>query len=251
MMIRMEISEDVIAAFDPAKKIVVLTGAGISAESGVPTFRGEDGLWKRYRAEELATPHAFEADPKLVWEWYDWRRGIISKAEPNAAHLAIAEMEQLFPRFSLITQNVDGLHRRAGNSKIIEIHGNLWQVRCVSDGAVYEDFRCPLPVIPPLCECGALLRPHVVWFGESLDYNDLAEASHQIEQCDLLLVVGTSAVVQPVASFPLMAKQAGAMVIEVNMDPTPLSVSADAALHGKAGEILPALLQKIKRHRGF
>jgi len=251
MMITMEFPKSLIAAFDPARKIVVLTGAGISAESGVPTFRGEDGLWRRYRAEELATPHAFEADPKLVWEWYDWRRGIINKAQPNAGHLAIAEMEQLFPHFSLITQNVDGLHRRAGNSKVIEIHGNLWQVRCVSgclkEGRVREDFRCPLPVIPPLCDCGALLRPHVVWFGESLDQGDLTQAYSLIEACDILLVVGTSAVVQPVASFPLMAKQAGAMVIEVNMDPTPLSSSADAAFHGKAGEILPALLQEINR----
>jgi NAD-dependent deacetylase len=251
MMIAMEFSENVIAAFDAAEKIVVLTGAGISAESGVPTFRGADGLWKRYRAEELATPAAFEANPQLVWEWYDWRRGIIGKAEPNAGHHAIAEMEQLFPHFSLITQNVDGLHRRAGNSKIIEIHGNLWQVRCIREGQVRDDFRWPLPVIPPRCECGALLRPHVVWFGEALDYHDLAEASHQIEQCGLLLVVGTSAVVQPVASFPLMAKQSGAIVIEVNMDPTPLSLSADFAFHGKAGEILPALLQEIKRQKNI
>jgi NAD-dependent deacetylase len=245
----MEFSASIIAAFDPAKKIVVLTGAGISAESGVPTFRGEDGLWRRYRAEELATLAAFEANPQLVWEWYDWRRGIIGKAEPNPGHKAIAEMEQIFPYFSLITQNVDGLHRRAGTTRLIEIHGNLWQVRCVREGRVHEDYRCPLPVIPPLCECGALLRPHVVWFGESLDQGDLARAYGLIEECDLLLVVGTSAVVQPVASFPLMAKQAGAFVLEVNMEPTPLSSLADASFHGKAGEVLPALLQKIKGHR--
>jgi NAD-dependent deacetylase len=242
----MEFPTSVIAAFDPSKKIVVLTGAGISAESGVPTFRGEDGLWRRYRAEELATAAAFEANPQLVWEWYDWRRGIISKAEPNAGHLAIAELERIFPHFSLITQNVDGLHRRAGNSKIIEIHGNLWQMRCVRDGRVHEDFRSPLPQIPPLCACGSLLRPHVVWFGEPLDQRDLAQAYSLIEACDLLLVVGTSAIVQPVASFPLMAKQAGAMVIEVNKEPTPLSSLADASFQGKAGEILPALLQELK-----
>jgi NAD-dependent deacetylase len=247
----MEFPTGVIAAFAPAKKIVVLTGAGISAESGVPTFRGEDGLWRRYRAEELATAAAFEANPRLVWEWYDWRRGIINKAEPNPGHLAIAEMEQIFPYFSLITQNVDGLHRRAGNIKIIEIHGNLWQLRCVRDGLVREDFRSPLPKIPPLCECGALLRPHVVWFGESLDQGDLANAYALLKESELLLVVGTSAVVQPVASFPLIAKQAGALVIEVNMDPTPLASLADAAFQGRAGEILPALLQQIKRHQGF
>jgi NAD-dependent deacetylase len=238
----MEFSTSVIAAFDPAKKIVVLTGAGISADSGVPTFRGEDGLWRRYRAEELATAAAFEANPQLVWEWYDWRRGIIGKAEPNPGHLAIAEMERIFPHFSLITQNVDGLHCRAGNSMIIEIHGNLWQLRCVRDGRVHEDYRSPLPKIPPRCECGALLRPHVVWFGEPLDQEDLAQAYGTIKESDILLVVGTSAIVQPVASFPLIAKQAGALVVEVNMDLTPLSSIADASFQGKAGEIFPALL---------
>jgi NAD-dependent deacetylase len=243
----MEFPTDVIAALDPAKKIVVLTGAGISAESGVPTFRGEDGLWRRYRAEELATAEAFEANPQLVWEWYDWRRGIIGKAEPNPGHLVIAEMERIFPYFSLITQNVDGLHRRAGNSRVIEIHGNLWQLRCVRDGRVSEDFRSPLPVIPPRCACGALLRPHVVWFGEALNQEDLAQAYDYIKESDILLVVGTSAIVQPVASFPLIAKQAGALVIEVNKDPTPLSSLADAAFQGKAGEILPALLAAIKK----
>jgi NAD-dependent deacetylase len=246
----MEVPESVIGASNPSKPVVVLTGAGISAESGVPTFRGENGLWKRYRAEDLATPSAFQADPKLVWEWYDWRRGIIGKAKPNPGHRAIAEMEGIFPHFCLITQNVDGLHRRAGTTKVIEIHGNLWDLRCVAEGTVREDTRVPLPEIPPLCECGALLRPHVVWFGESLDQGDLSRAYRLIEECNLLLVVGTSAVVQPVASFPLVAKQAGAFVIEVNMDPTPISSLVDVSLQGKAGEILPALLEKIKEaHR--
>jgi NAD-dependent deacetylase len=245
-----DLPDSVIAAWEPSKQVVVLTGAGISAESGVPTFRGEDGLWKQYRAEDLATPSAFQTNPKLVWEWYDWRRGIIGKAEPNPGHRAIAEMEGIFPHFTLITQNVDGLHRRAGNTKIIEIHGNLWDLRCVAEGTVREDTRVPLPEIPPLCECGALLRPHVVWFGESLDQGDLARAYRFIEECDLLLVVGTSAVVQPVASFPLMAKEAGAFVVEVNRDPTPISPIVDASLQGKAGEILPVLLEKVKEaHR--
>jgi NAD-dependent deacetylase len=246
----MEIPDSVIRTCDPTKQVIVLTGAGISAESGVPTFRGEDGLWKQYRAEELATPAAFNANPKLVWEWYDWRRGIIGKAEPNPGHRAIAEMEGIFPHFFLITQNVDGLHRRAGSTKVIEIHGNLWDLRCVAEGTVREDTRVPLPEIPPVCACGALLRPHVVWFGESLDQDDLSRAYRLIEACSLLLVVGTSAVVQPVASFPLMAKQGGAFVVEVNMDPTPISSLVDVSLHGKAGEILPALLEKIKKHWG-
>lgn len=245
----MNFSNNLKAAFDPSHKIVVLTGAGISAESGVPTFRGEDGLWKQYRAEELATPAAFQANPKLVWEWYDWRRGIIGKAEPNPGHKAIAEMEQIFPHFFLITQNVDGLHRRAGNTRLIEIHGNLWQLRCVREGRVREDYRYPLPEIPPTCECGAMLRPHVVWFGESLDEEDLSQAFGLIEECDLLLVVGTSAVVQPVASFPLMAKRRGGMVVEVNMDPTPISSLVDESFQGKAGEVLPALLEEIRGRR--
>jgi NAD-dependent deacetylase len=243
----MELPDDVIVACAPSQQVVVLTGAGISAESGVPTFRGEEGLWKKYRAEELATPRAFQANPTLVWEWYEWRRGIIAEAEPNAGHQAIAEMEQIYPRFTLITQNVDGLHRRAGSTKLIEIHGNLWDLRCVAEGTVWEDTRVPLPEIPPRCECGALLRPHVVWFGESLDQEDLARANRLIEECELLIVVGTSAVVQPVASFPLMAKQAGAFVIEVNMAPTPISGLVDASFQGKAGEILPPFLEQVKK----
>ncbi|RLB07143.1 MAG: NAD-dependent deacylase [Deltaproteobacteria bacterium] len=246
----MELSGGLIKQFQPSKRVVVLTGAGISAESGIPTFRGEDGLWRRYRVEELATPYAFQTNPKLVWEWYDWRRGIIAKAEPNPGHLAIAEMERMFPHFSLITQNVDGLHRRAGNNKIIEIHGNLWQLRCVKEGTVKEDYRVPLPEIPPKCGCGALLRPHVVWFGESLNKEDLVFSYRLIGKCDLLLVVGTSAVVQPVASFPLMAKRQGAFVVEVNKNPTPISSMVDTFLRGPAGEILPALLGQIKEHWG-
>ncbi len=242
----MEFSDSLIEEFQPSKNLVVLTGAGISAESGVPTFRGEDGLWRKHRAEELATPYAFQTNPKLIWEWYDWRRGIIAKTEPNPGHTAIAEMEQVFPHFSLITQNVDGLHRRAGNTKIIEIHGNLWQTRCVREGKVGEDYRVPLPEIPPKCECGALLRPHVVWFGESLDQEDLARSYRLIEECNLLLVVGTSAVVQPVASFPVEAKRQGAFVVEVNIDSSPISSLVNGSLLGKAGEILPALLGKIK-----
>ena len=243
----MDFSDELLAAFHPSKKVVVLTGAGISAESGIPTFRGEDGLWKHYRAEELATPHAFASNPHLVWEWYQWRRGIIANANPNPAHLAIAEMERMFPDFLLITQNVDGLHRRAGNTKIIEIHGNLWHMRCTAEGTVREDYRVPLPEIPPMCTCGALLRPHVVWFGESLDQEDLAQSYQRIGDCDMLLIVGTSGVVQPVASFPLLAKREGAFVVEVNKDATPLSSVVDESLRGNAGKLLPGLLDKIER----
>ena len=225
----------------------VLTGAGISAESGVPTFRGEDGLWKNYRAEELATPHAFAANPELVWEWYDWRRQIIAGKNPNPAHLAITDMEKLFERFLLITQNVDGLHRRAGTRKLVELHGCIFGVRCMEEGTVSENVEVPLPSIPPRCKCGAMLRPDVVWFGEALPERALTEALEASRSCDLMLVVGTSAVVQPAASMPLLAKQAGAFLIEVNPDLTPISPYVDISIQGRAGETLPRIAEAMRQ----
>ncbi len=224
-----------------AKKVVAITGAGISAESGVPTFRGKDGLWNQYRPEELATPRAFERNPELVWRWYDWRRGIISEAKPNPGHLTIAKMETFYPEFTLITQNVDGLHRKAGNSRVIEIHGNLWRVRCTKEKKTFYLKDVPLKEIPPRCSCGALVRPDVVWFGESLNHALIRKAQEALASCDLLLVVGTSAIVQPVASFPFIAKQGGAYLIEINLEPTPVTAIADLTLRGEAGQILPML----------
>lgn len=222
--------------------IVVLTGAGISAESGVPTFRGEHGLWKQFRAEELATPEAFARDPKLVWEWYDWRRGIIAKVEPNRGHWTLAKWEEIFPEFTLITQNVDGLHAKAGSKNILELHGNIWKVRCTKEEAVTENYAVPLNEIPPTCPvCGAMLRPHVVWFGESLDADLLGRAFGLSASCDVMLVIGTSAFVQPAASLPLRAAENGAKIIEINPYPTPLTSYADISLPGKAGEVLPAI----------
>jgi len=239
-------SSEILQALSSACSIVVLTGAGVSAESGVPTFRGKDGLWNNFRAEELATPHAFARDPELVWKWYDWRRGIIAGCEPNPAHHAIAELEKEVREkkgFLLVTQNVDGLHRRAGSEKVVELHGNIWQVRCIREGTTREDQEVPLSSIPPPCErCGGLLRPDVVWFGESLDPGIIQQAWAAAESCDLMLVVGTSAVVHPAASLPLVAKQNDALVIEVNIQPTPLTRLADLSLYGKAGDILPPLL---------
>lgn len=242
----MQFSDGLVETMASSNKVVVITGAGISAESGIPTFRGADGLWKQYRAEELATPHAFDRNPTVVWEWYDWRRGIIANATPNAGHQAIAHMEGMFPDLFLITQNVDGLHRRAGSTRLVEIHGNLWQLRCTAEGTVREDYRVPMPQIPPTCECGALLRPHVVWFGESLDSGLLQDSLRRIEACDILVVVGTSAIVQPVASFPWHAKERGAFIVEVNTVPTGLSPVADEFLQGKAGEVLPALVNHLR-----
>lgn len=229
-----------------AKRVVVITGAGISAESGIPTFRGPNGLWRRYRAEDLATPHAFQRDPRLVWEWYDWRRQLISEKEPNAGHLAIAAMEDFFEELLLITQNVDGIHRKAGSTKLIEIHGNIWRVRCVAEGGIYSNDEVPLREIPPRCDCGALIRPDVVWFGESLSEKDLADSYAALNECDCLLVVGTSAVVQPVASFPIVARNGGAFVVEINVEPTPISGWVDESIPGKSGEVLPRLTERLK-----
>jgi NAD-dependent deacetylase len=224
-----------------ARSVVVLTGAGVSAESGVPTFRGVQGLWRQYRAEDLATPEAFSRDPKLVWEWYDWRRRLIAECQPNPAHHAIAFLERQAQKFLLITQNVDGLHRLAGSVRMVELHGNLWRVRCPRESKITENLDVPLHTIPPCCECGGLLRPDVVWFGEALPSEALHKTREAVESCDVFLIVGTSAVVQPAASLPRIARNNGAYVIEVNLEPTPLTPIAHESHHGKAGEILPRL----------
>ncbi|HSD51347.1 MAG TPA: NAD-dependent deacylase [Candidatus Methylomirabilis sp.] len=226
-----------------AQSVVVLTGAGVSAESGVPTFRGADGLWRQHRAEDLATPEAFARDPKLVWEWYDWRRQLVAKCQPNPAHHAIASLERQAQKFLLITQNVDGLHRLAGSVRMVELHGNLWRVRCLQDGSITERLDVPLETMPPRCECGGLLRPGVVWFGEALPPEALHTALEAAESCEIFLIVGTSAVVQPAASLPRIARNKGAYVVEVNLEPTPLTPIAHESHHGKAGEILPKLLE--------
>ncbi|MBI3622219.1 MAG: NAD-dependent deacylase [Nitrospirae bacterium] len=231
-----------------ARAIAVLTGAGMSADSGVPTFRGATGLWRTHRAEELATPEAFSRDPRLVWEWYDWRRGLIAAARPNAGHDALAVLERFVEqrggRFTLITQNVDGLHTEAGSRRPLELHGNIWMMRCTACHAVSTDRRVPLPLAPelPACaRCGGLLRPHIVWFGESLDPTIIQSAVDAATACDLLLVIGTSGVVQPAASLASMAREAGAWVVEVNPER-----SAGPAVHcwlaGRAADIVPRLL---------
>ncbi|HOF58334.1 MAG TPA: NAD-dependent deacylase [Syntrophorhabdaceae bacterium] len=231
--------------------LLVITGAGISAESGIPTFRGNDGLWQNYRAEELATPWAFKKDPEVVWKWYDWRRGIIGKAEPNNGHLAIKKLEEIIERFFLITQNVDGLHGRTGIKNMIEIHGNLWRVRCDRDGKASMLMDVPLKSIPPLCACGNILRPDVVWFGESMPTEETQKAYNVMSLCDTLMVVGTSGAVYPVASFPQTVKEKGGFVIEINLEPTPISSIADISLFGKSGDILPAIVEGITGQKMF
>lgn len=227
-------------------RVAVLTGAGISAESGVPTFRGQDGLWKQFRAEDLATPEAFNRDPVLVWEWYDWRRGIIAAKEPNPGHLTLARWESVFPRFVLITQNVDGLHEKAGSKNILELHGNIWKMRCTQEGTLSENRDFPLKENPPRCpSCDGFLRPHIVWFGEMLPRDVLDRAFALSSACEVMLVVGTSAVVHPAASLPIAAAENGAKIIEINPDPTPLTGYADYSLRGKAGDVLPAIDRQL------
>ncbi len=230
-----------------ARAIAVLTGAGLSQESGVPTFRGADGLWRRYRAEELATPEAFARDPRLVWEWYDWRRSVIARAQPNPAHYALAELETRAADFSLLTQNVDGLEEVAGCRNLHRLHGDIWLLRCVRCGREEKNRTVPLPELPPRCACGGLLRPGVVWFGEALPAAVLRSAFAAAERAQIFLVIGTSAVVQPAASLPLVARQAGARVVEINREATPLSPVVDASLLGPAGEILPQLVASSVR----
>jgi NAD-dependent deacetylase len=227
---------------EQAESVAVLTGAGISAESGIPTFRGAGGLWKDYKPEDLATPEAFARDPKLVWEWYDWRRGLIAKAVPNAAHKALVQVEIRKPRFTLITQNVDGLHDLAGSGKILKLHGDIWRMLCTTCGANFPNRRVPLPRIPPHCACGGMARPGVVWFGEPLPEGMMKEAEHAAAAAEVFLVIGTSAVVFPAASLIPYAKQAGARVIEINTEPTTATAIVDCALHGLAAELLPKLL---------
>lgn len=233
-------------ALDAASSIAALTGAGVSAESGIPTFRGADGLWRQYSAEKLATPEAFERDPQLVWEWYDWRRALIRKAQPNPGHVALAELEERKTSqggaFTLVTQNVDSLHDRAGSRKIVKLHGDIWLVRCVTCGRVERNDQVPLASLPPHCRCGALQRPEVVWFGEALPSIAWERAMEASCRAQVFLVIGTSARVYPAAGLAQVACQAGARVAVVNPEPTELEGLADWALRGPSGEILPRLL---------
>lgn len=220
---------------------VVLTGAGVSAESGVPTFRGPEGLWRGFHAEDLATPEAFRADPVRVWEWYDWRRSLISRTRPNAAHYALAELEKRRPGLTLVTQNVDGLHREAGSRNILEIHGSIWRVACTGCENSSENRDVPIK-IPPRCSCGGILRPGVVWFGEPLPEDVLEAALDAAARADFMLVVGTSGVVQPASSLAYRAKEAGAFMAEVNTELSALSKLMDSTVMGRAAKVLPGLV---------
>ncbi len=238
--------DDLAQVFAKARRIAVITGAGISAESGVPTFRGDGGLWRNFRAEELATPAAFARDPELVWDWYDWRRAICAKAEPNAAHKTLAAMEAHYPEFLLITQNVDGLHNRAGSRKIAEIHGNIWKARCTKCAARFDIPELPVKGMPHCPECGALARPHIVWFGESYDPELLEGVLGFLSRTDLVLVVGTSGMVPMPVYLTQHAVQAGARAVDVNLEESQLTSVVHASLRGKAGDVLPDLWSEIQ-----
>lgn len=283
-----------------AESVFVLSGAGVSAESGIPTFRGADGLWKNYAATDLATPEAFQRNPELVWEWYHWRQCIILKAQPNAAHHAIVELERRSKKFLLLTQNVDNLHRRAGSQNVLELHGNIFRTRCTRCGKVIEsekkesstvchceertcleahresddaisrriekhnEIATPLDELGarndrgtfrtapskqsydlPRCGCGGVLRPDVVWFGESIP-QDIWQASIEfVATADVALICGTSSVVWPAAAIPEIAQRGGAKTIEVNLEPTQVSALVNVSLMGKAGDILPQIVETL------
>jgi NAD-dependent deacetylase len=234
--------EQLASRIQHAPRITVMTGAGVSAASGVPTFRGPDGIWKKYRAESLATPEAFQRDPRLVWEWYDWRRQVLSTKSPNRAHEVLAAWSLRYPQFTLITQNVDGLHERAGTRNVIRFHGSIWEVLCWNDcgGSPKRcrDETIPFKEIPPRCpHCEGLIRPGVVWFGEGIDPRVLQLASHALD-CDMFLTIGTSSVVYPAAQLAHEAKSRGAYTVEINIESTPASQLLDLSIRGPAEEIL-------------
>ena len=226
-----------------ARSITVLTGAGISAESGIATYRDADGLWNNFRAEDFSSAKAFQEDPRRVWRWYHERRTIMGAAEPNAGHKALAKMESNSMAFNILTQNIDGLHQRAGNLNVVELHGSVWILRCVNCLGEWQDSNSALTGLPQCPSCHSPARPAVVWFGESLKPS-VWEQAVRATFCDVFLVVGTSAMVDPVASLPYMAQRSRARIIEVNKESTPLSRSADISLMGSAGEILTALAEQ-------
>ena len=240
-----QIDKSLIDSLRESESIVFFTGAGISSESGIPTFRGKDGIWNKLKPEELANFHAFIRNPEMVWDWYNHRKKIIHDARPNAAHLAIAEMQNHFKNVTVVTQNIDNFHRRAGSNNIFELHGNIERNFCINCKKYYNeelDFSAGVPK----CVCGGLIRPDVVWFGEYLPEDQFLGGEKAAINSDIFFVVGTSAVVYPAAGLVYTAKQSGAIIIEVNIEETPLSSIANYSYFGKAGEILPQILEKYK-----
>jgi len=241
-----ELPAALISLLRGSSSFVALTGAGVSQESGLRTFRdAQTGLWAQYKPEELASPEAFRRDPKLIWDWYAWRREAVKGVRPNRGHYALAEIEKRTPEFTLITQNVDGLHLMAGNQNVLELHGNIQRVRCADCYTFTETWDDDTESVPRCRKCGGLLRPDVVWFGEALPRSQLEAAVEAARSCHVFLSIGTSGVVQPAASLAFAAHNRGAVVIEINAEPTPLTSKADYVLEGKSGEVLPALVEAV------
>ena len=244
MTMTCDIPERLLAALRDARHVCVITGAGVSAESGVPTFReAQDGLWSKYRAEDLATPEAFMADPALIWRWYRWRRDLAGEVEPNPGHYALASLAEIVPRLTLVTQNVDNLHQRAGSRDVIEFHGNIFVDRCFADGTEHAaDDSLDVPICP---DCGGPLRPGVVWFGEAIPERALNASWAAAIDCDVFLSVGTSSLVYPAAGLAEVAQQNGAVVAEINPNPTMHAAGFDFAIAGNSGVVLPELVESL------
>ena len=247
----MKFEEEFVEKLKTSKSIVFFTGAGISAESGIPTFRGENGIWNKLKPEELANFNAFLKNPDMVWEWYQHRRSIIYETGPNPAHKSIAEMEKYFDEVAVVTQNVDNLHRRAGSTKVYELHGNIERNYCIDCLEPYDDLKLDYKEkkVPRCNECGGLIRPDIVWFGEMLPQEVFAEGERKAEASDICFIVGTSAVVYPAAYIPLNAQRAGAYLVEININETEISGVCNYSLFGKAGEIMPQVLELVKSLR--
>jgi NAD-dependent deacetylase len=248
-MVLTEVTDELVSMFDSARRVVVLTGADVSAESGVSSFRGGGDTsiwsWRGRHITELSSAEMMATDPKLVWEWFDYRRGMLTEIEPNAGHYALAKWEHRFEDFTLVTQNIDDLHRVAGSLNVLELHGNIWRARCLRCLSIFEAREYPIEQNPPLClACGGPARPDVVLFGEYLPSDVFEKAAEATDRADLFFVIGTSAVVYPAASLPIAAKQIGAKVIEINAEKTEISFLADVTVLGKSGEILPQFLKE-------
>lgn len=241
----MEIKGKLIDKIAEAGSVVFFTGAGISAESGIPVFRGKEGIWNKLKPEELANFDAFLKNPQLVWEWYNHRKQVIHNSKPNPGHTAIAEMQEVLPGVSVITQNIDNLHRRAGSRTVYELHGNIERNYCIRCGKKFNEIP-ELKNGAPLCECGGLIRPDVVWFGEYLPEDQFSGAEKAAQNCDVFFIVGTSAVVYPAASLIYIAKSHGAYLVEVNIEPTEASSAVNESYYGRSGEILPEILNKVR-----
>lgn len=239
----MDFDSELLDRMRAARSIAVFTGAGVSAESGVPTFRdAQTGLWARYRPEDLATPEAFRRDPVMVWNWYAWRRERIAAVQPNPAHLAIVALERHVPHVTVLTQNVDGLHGRAGSRDIIELHGNIARNHCLDCGREAEDLPSDGSVPPRCASCSGMLRPGVVWFGEALPAAAWSRAAELARTANILLCIGTSSLVEPAASLPRLARDNGALIVQINPEATAHDALAHHVLRGRAGEVLPALV---------